>query len=84
MTFEITFSDSALKQLKKLDKKVQERIIKALERIRIRPEAFITKLVGYPGYKLRIGEYRVLLNIDRGKLLISVLKVGHRKNIYDI
>lgn len=84
MTFEIIFSDSAIKQLKKLDKKVQERIIKAIERIRIRPEAFITKLVGYPGYKLRVGEYRVLLDVDRGKLLISVLKIGHRKNIYDL
>jgi mRNA interferase RelE/StbE len=84
MTFEIVFSDAAFKQLKKMDKNIQERIIKALDRIRIRPEAYITKLVGYPGYKLRVGEYRVLLDFDRGKLLILVLKVGHRKNIYDL
>jgi len=81
MTFDIIISDSAFKQLKKLDKTAQARIIKALERIRIRPEAFITKLVGYPGYKLRVGDYRVLMDFDRGKLLIVVLKIGHRKNI---
>lgn len=84
MTFEILMMPTAKKQLKKLDRKVQGQIIKALERIRIRPEAFITKLVGVPGYKLRVGEYRILLDIDRGKLLILVLKVGHRRNIYDI
>jgi len=84
MTFEILMMPTAKKQLKKLDRKVQGQIIKALERIRIRPDAFITKLVGVPGYKLRVGEYRVILEIDRGKLLILVLKVGHRRNIYDI
>jgi len=84
MTFEIVVTELAYKQLKKFDKKVQMRIIKALERVRIRPDAFITKLVGVPGYKLRVGEYRVLLDIDQGKLLILVLKIGHRRNIYDL
>ena len=84
MTFEILMMPTAKKQLRKLDRKVQGQIIKALERIRIRPDAFITKLVGVPGYKLRVGEYRVILEMDRGKLLILVLKVGHRRNIYDI
>ena len=81
--FEIIFSDKAKKQLGKLDKSIQERIIKSLERIRIRPEAFVTKLVGDTGYKFRVGDYRVILDLDKGKLLILVIKVGHRKNIYD-
>ena len=44
MTYEIIFSDKAFKQIKKLEKNIQERIIKVLERIRIRPESFVTKL----------------------------------------
>ncbi len=83
MTYEIIFSDKALKQLKKMEKNVQERIIAVLERIRIRPEAYVTKLVGDPGYKLRVSDYRIIMDIDNQKLLILVLKVGHRKNIYD-
>ncbi len=63
---------------------MQEKIISALERIRIRPEIFITKLVGDPGYKLRVGDYRIIMDIDRNELLILVIKVGHRKNIYNI
>lgn len=82
MTYDIIFSDKSLKQLKKLEKEIQERIIKALERIRIRPEKHVTKLVGDLGYRLRVGEYRVILDIDKGKLLILVLKIGHRKGIY--
>jgi len=84
MTYEIVFSDKALRQLKKLEKIVQGRIIAALERVRIRPEVYVSKLVGDPGYKLRVGDYRVIMDIDNKKLIILVLKAGHRKNIYNI
>jgi len=80
--YEIIFSQKAKKQLFKLEKNIQERIITALERIRIRPEVYITKLVGDPGYKLRIGNYRVIMDINNNNLLILVIKVGHRKDIY--
>ena len=82
MTYGIIFSDSALKQLKKLEKNVQERIISTLERIKIRPQAHVTKLVGDPGYRLRVGDHRVILDIDEGNLIILVIKIGHRKKIY--
>lgn len=80
--YEIIFSRKAKKQLFKLEKNIQERIIIALERIRIRPEDYITKLVGDPGYKLRIGNYRVIMDINNNNLLILVIKVDHRKDIY--
>ena len=82
MSYEIIFSEKDLEQLKKMEKNVQERIIAVLERIRIRPENYVTKLVGDPGYKLRVGDYRVIMDIDNKILRILILKVGHRKNIY--
>lgn len=82
--YEIIFSIKAKKQLLKPERNIQERIISALERIRIRPEAFINKLVGDKGYKLRVGDYRVIMDIDKNSLIILVIKVGHRKNIYNI
>ena len=81
--YEIIFSQKAKKQLFKLERSIQERIISALERIRIRPQSYITKLVGDPGYKLRVGDYRVIMDIDKSKLLVLVIKIGHRKNIYE-
>ena len=83
MTYEILFSDKALKQLKNMERDVQERIIAAMERVRIKPEKYVTKLVGDPGYKLRVGDYRIIMDIDSKKLQVLVLKVGHIKNIYE-
>ena len=73
----------AKKQLLKLTKDVQKRIISALGRIRIRPEFYITKIVGESVYKFRVGDYRILMDVQHEKLLILVVKVGHRKNVYD-
>lgn len=82
MSYEITFTDTSRRQFRKLEKDVQERMIKALERIRIRPESYVKKLVGDPGYRLRAGDYRVILDIQKSELIILVIKISHRKNIY--
>ncbi len=82
MSYEIIFSVKASNHFKKLERTVQERIKNALKRIRVRPEAYITKLVGQPGYKLRVGDYRVIMDVDNKLLKILVIEVGHRKNIY--
>ncbi len=82
--YEIVLSQNAENELKKLDKSVQYRIVAALERIRIRPESYVKKLVGETSYKLRVGDYRIIMDIDHSKLLILVIKVGHRKNIYKL
>ncbi len=80
--YEVIFSNKAKKQLFKLEKNLQERIIAALERIRIRPQVYTTKLVGDPGYKLRVGDYRIIMDIDNNNLIILIIKIGHRREIY--
>ena len=80
--YRIKFSDVAKKQFLKLDTPIQERIGAVLERICIRPADFVEKLVGEPGYKLRIGDYRVFLEIYNNDLVILVIKIGHRKSVY--
>lgn len=80
--YDILFSDKARKQLEKLERNLQKRIISALERARIRPEAYFTKLVSDPGYRFRVGDYRIIADIDQGKLIILVLLIGHRSNVY--
>lgn len=80
--YSIEFTDKAKKQFLKLERDIQERIGSVLERVKIRPQDFVEKLVGEPGFKLRIGDYRAYLDIDNNKLIILVLKVGHRRNFY--
>jgi mRNA interferase RelE/StbE len=84
LTYEVLFSDLALKQLRKLDQEARQRIIATIERIRVRPDAYVKKLVGDEGYRLRVGNYRVILDLDKEKLIILVLRIGHRRNVYDL
>jgi mRNA interferase RelE/StbE len=80
--YAVEISDYAKKQVRKLPEKVQDRIIYALDRIKIRPESYLIKLVGESAHKLRMGDYRAIIDLDRQNQLILVNKVGHRKNIY--
>jgi len=80
--YEIIFSDKAKSQFNKLEKNVQERLGSVLERIKLRPEHFLEKLVGEPGFKLRVGDYRIFLEIYNDKLVIFVIELGHRRNVY--
>lgn len=80
--YSIEFSQTAEKQLYKLERNVQARIISILERIRVRPYPHVKKLVSSPYFRLRVGEYRVILDIKEDRLIIFVIEVGHRRNIY--
>jgi len=80
--YEIIFSSKALGQLESLDKSIRERILATLQRLRFRPETFVKRLAGQSSYSLRVGDYRIIMDINRGKLLILVIKVGHRRNVY--
>jgi len=66
----------------KLEVEIRERIVLALDRIRFRPERYVKKLVGDPGYRLRVGDYRVIMDLDKGELVILVIKVGYRRGVY--
>jgi mRNA interferase RelE/StbE len=80
--FELFFTSESKKFLKKLNKKDSKRIISTLERCRIRPHSYVKKLISSPYFRLRVGNYRVILDIKTGKLLIIVIEIGDRKNIY--
>ncbi len=82
--YELIYSSDALKKLEKLDVSTRERVVVTLERLRIRPESCdIKKLIGMSGYRLRVGDYRVIFDMEKNILQILVIKMGHRKNIYD-
>lgn len=82
MTYEVVFSDFADKQLSKLPLDIQNRIISTIKRCRIRPHSHVKKLVGSKYFRLRVGDYRVIIDIVENKLIIHVIDVSHRKNTY--
>jgi mRNA interferase RelE/StbE len=78
----IEFSKKAEFQFDKLPLSLQGRIIAVLERMKIRPFHFVKRIVGSPYYRARAGEYRIILDIVKNKMLIYVIEPGHRRNIY--
>jgi mRNA interferase RelE/StbE len=83
VTFQIIWSDSAIKELRKLDRSVARRIYDTVSRLSGEPYRWVIRIVNSPYYRLRVGDYRVILDIEEGALRILVIKVGHRKNVYD-
>lgn len=80
MRFDVLWSETALKQLRKLEKMIIKRIIDNVEEIRPAPLSYLKKLESIPLYSLRAGHYRVIISIERRNLV--VLEVGHRNKIY--
>lgn len=81
--YTVTLSKDAADFLGTLQNKDRERIIMALDRAKIRPEHFFMRLVGAELYRMRVGDYRILADIEKQQLRVLIIKIGHRKNIYD-
>jgi len=82
--YKVVISSSAEKSLKKIPKKDVQHIVVAMERLAMHPfPVGSRKLSGYEKiFRIRIGKYRVIYEVEGHKLLILVLKIGHRKDIY--
>lgn len=80
--YAIEFSREAERFLDKQSPDIRERILRAVERLQVRPWSHIKRLVNSPYCKFRVGDYRLLLRVEDDRLLILVIEIGHRKNIY--
>ena len=83
MDYGIVWSIQASKQLERLDRSVAKRIHEKVGQLYQNPERYVEKLVRYPYYRLRVGDYRVILDIQNEMVRILILKVGHRSNVYE-
>lgn len=82
---EVRYSDRAADQLGDLETETAERIVSKLDDVTWNPEHYLRRLQG-PGqadYRLRVGDYRVLIDWRRDQGVLFVTEVGHRRNIYD-
>lgn len=82
--FNLFFSKEAEDYLKKLDKEIKDRIFKKLDSLKENPELGKPLTANLAGlWSLRVSDHRVVYQIDNNQLLIFVIKVGHRKNVYE-
>ncbi len=82
MPFETIWSDSAVRQLGQLDRSVARRIFARVSQLSLNPHRSVRRLTAISAYRLRVGDYGVILDIQQAQLRVLVLEVGHRKAIY--
>jgi mRNA interferase RelE/StbE len=81
--YEVRFDKKALRFLDKLEQKIKERIWNRLQDCKIDPFRYLKSLSGIDGYKLRVGDYRLIISVDSEIKVLYVEKIGHRKNVYE-
>ena len=81
--YEILFDEDAIDFLNKLPREIKERIFNKIINTKDDPLHFFERLSGREDYKLRVGDYRVIADIDQATKRIQVTTIGHRKNVYD-
>ncbi len=81
--FKIEFKAAARKSLERLEKQDQLRIYAAIELLGDNPRPpLVVKIKGSDYFRVRVGDYRILYSIDSGRLIILIIDLGHRREIY--
>lgn len=85
MTYRVSLSPSAARELRKFDPDVRRRIQAALDLLATEPRPpAATRLVGGAGeWRVRTGNYRIVYEINDDQLLVLVLRMAHRREVYD-
>jgi mRNA interferase RelE/StbE len=84
MRYSLEFTTSALREFRALDAQMQRRV--AAKITALCEEAFppgIKKLQAQPDhYRLRVGDYRVVYRIDGRRVVVVIVRIGHRREVY--
>ena len=81
--YSIQIEKNAENFLKKLERKDAEMILNKIYSIKDNPFRFLKRLQGQKLWRLRIADYRVVVDVIVSANKIIVLRIGHRKNVYD-
>jgi mRNA interferase RelE/StbE len=82
--FSIIWSKKAIRSLKRMERPIAKRVYDAVSALKADPfKCDVIKLTNAPWYRLRVGDRRVILDINKGQLRILAIMIGHRKNIYE-
>jgi mRNA interferase RelE/StbE len=81
--YKIEILRSAQKQLSKIQHQQQNQIIENIRKLSENPRPLCCKkLSGRPAWRIRIGDYRVIYEINDQRLLVLIITIGHRKDVY--
>ena len=82
MSYSIEWELNSVDEFGKLPFDVSKRILNKIDQVKENPEHFIEKLKDMPEFKVRVGDYRIILLFDKADKRIRIQAVGHRRNVY--
>lgn len=82
-SYELAFRKSVAKDLRRLPNKDVKRILERIRALAKEPRpAGCEKLSGQERYRIRLGDYRIVYQVEDHRLIVLVIKVGHRREVY--
>jgi len=82
MVWQVIWSEKSVKQLEKIDKKNAQKIYDSVLDCAKDPFRAVLRLINSPFYRLRVGNYRVILDLQQKKMIIFVVETDQRGKIY--
>lgn len=84
MSYRVEFAASAVREFKALERSMQRRIGTRIDELAKNPfPPDVKKLQGTPDhYRIRVGDYRVIYRVEKKRVTIVVVKIGHRREVY--
>ncbi len=85
--YEVVFKKSAVKELQSLPQKIQQKILDAVQLLSLNPYTELLQIKKMKGadslYRVRIQDCRVIYLIENQKIKVTIIKIGHRKEVYE-
>jgi mRNA interferase RelE/StbE len=83
VSFQVLLHPKAAKELQKIEEQVHTRIIESAKQLRENPDKLGKPLKQSDYWSLRVGDYRVIYEINQNKKQVIILFIGHRNKVYD-
>ena len=81
--YEVRVEERVVKELRRYRRDISLRLICAIESLSSNPRPRgARKLVDQPGWRIRVGDYRVLFEVDDASRVVTVYRAGHRSDVY--
>lgn len=80
--YNVIFAKSAERDFLQLPAEMQARVAGVLERVSVQPHRYARRLTGANAYRLRVGKFRIIADINEKTQTIEVLKIGNRETVY--